>query len=130
MKKSTLICIYNSRSGFFRQFFKGIFIQITGRKGTCKLKNISTGPLGLKKDWLEFLSETGNDFHFFHQDIFFRKYGFLIPILPAVYLKRGNEWKVILDGDDFDEIQSLSQLKEKISQNLKEVKWTEYPYTQ
>ena len=93
----------------------------------CKLCAISYGRLGMKTEWKKYLDTTGHEPRFYHSDQFYQKYGFLIPSLPSVYLRRGREWKVILNQDDFATLHSLDQLKEKLERELKAVEWMDYP---
>ena len=124
---SSIIFIYNAKSGIINGLADVLHRTFSPSTYPCKLCDISYGPLRMKPEWKKFLDETGYEYSFFLSDQFKKKYGFLIPSLPSIYMKQGREWKVLMDKKDFEPIQSIEQLIQVLDEKIKTVEWTEIP---
>ena len=109
-----LIFVYNADSGL------GNALLDTGRRilqpkdYPCALCMITYGPFGMKKDWKDFVNSLPYSVKFLHKDEARRVLPNITFLPPSLILVKHNLPVVLLQAQDFENINNLEALKLKI----------------
>ncbi len=111
--------IYNANTGKANAILDYGKKYITPSKYDCQLCMVSYGPFGMKKDWKNFTKNLPYPVVFLHKNEIQDDLKVLDTSLPAVIVSNANNnYRVILDADDFEQITSLEQLKNAVFRGL------------
>ena len=115
MKK--LIFVYNADSGKLNALLDSLHKMVNPASYFCKLCELTYSPVGEKKAWKAFIQKLDVETDFLHRDEFLRQYAskfghkFEFPVILA-QTNKGLE--VFLSKDEFEEINNLEVLIDKI----------------
>ena len=82
----------------------------------CSLCMVTYGPFGMKKDWKNFTKNLPYPSEFLHKDELSDELSQKLKEFPALVLEADTAHEVLLDHNDFNSIQSLDDLKQKVNQ--------------
>lgn len=116
----TLLFIYNADNGFGNALLDFGRKYIQPSSYDCQLCMLSYGPLGVKKEWEQFIGTLPFKTVFLHRNEFLEQYTHIDVSLPAVVqLKENNGYRILIDATEFKRIDSLESLIDKIIQVTK-----------
>lgn len=113
MKK--LVFVYNGDSGVVNGVMHYLHKRISPDTYPCELCGMVYDGMSLKKEWLDFVKSLGVPTEFLHRDEYRKTYGNSRHAWPAVILHDdGKALQVVLNAQDFRQIESLDVLQEKL----------------
>lgn len=87
---SDLIFVYAMDGGLFNEITGYAHKLLSPSTYPCNLCTLTNGPLGVKREWAQFLKGLDMKTEFLHRDEFVRKYPAAKHSFPAVYRSSGN----------------------------------------
>lgn len=113
MKK--IIFVYNGDSGVVNGVMHYLHKRISPDTYPCELCGMVYDGMSLKQEWLAFVKSLGVPTEFLHRDEYRNAYGSQHKQWPAVLLHDDdNLIKVVLNAQDFKQIDSLDSLQERL----------------
>ncbi len=110
-----LLFIYNANSGAMNGLLDYGKKYLNPSEYDCQLCMLSYGPFGMKKDWKKFTSSLPYPVNFLHIDELKSQYSFIKTNFPAlVLLSENQQYSVLIDSNEFKDIQTLDDLKKKV----------------
>ena len=113
-----IIFVYNAKSGISNALLDYGKKYITPSKYDCQLCMLSYGAFGMKSDWKSFVASLPHPVVFLHKDEFEHTYSKIKTPYPAMLIAEENTHQILIDGKDFVSINSLNELKSRVSKAL------------
>ena len=114
-----LIFIYNAKSGVTNALFDWAHKIFSPNTYKCNLCAITFNNLGKEKKWRDFLESVNIESHFYYidhlKDLHFVKNP---SELPCVYLKTDKNITLIIDSDELNSFNNVTELIEKLENYL------------
>jgi hypothetical protein len=114
----SILFVYNADSGVFNTLTDIAHKIFSPETYECNLCAITYGNFTMRAEWKEFLETLGVELEFLHRDEFIEKYRLPELILPAVFLKNGDELELWISADEINRCSSIDDLKKLISDRL------------
>lgn len=119
MDKQQLIFVYNANSDLFSMVSDFAHKMISPSTYECHLCRLTYGNFFVKKQWKSFIDALSIETIFLHKDQFEKQYK-LESALPAIYLKRNKTIKEIITKQEINSCGTVEQLKNLVTQKLKQ----------
>ncbi|PNY82262.1 hypothetical protein [Deinococcus koreensis] len=106
-----LLFVYNADAGLLNGL-KDIWHKVVSPETyPCSLCGVTYGPLGMKREWKEFVRGLGREVKFLHRDELRAQYGVQGVALPAVFEVQGQGKPALwLPAEEIDRARSLDDL--------------------
>ncbi len=112
-----IVFVYNADSGLFNALSDSAHKIFSPDTYSCNLCAITHSALGMKTEWKEFLGSLAAPLEFIHRNELKEKYELKVP-LPAIFLRSGQELKLIIDAEQINSCKNIVDLKELINANI------------
>lgn len=116
--KKNLLFVYNADSGIFNTVTDIAHKIFSPQSYECNLCAITYGNFTMRTEWKEFLEMLDAELEFLHRDEFMKKYRLSAVVLPAVFLKSGDELSLWISADDLNSCSSVADLKSLITDKM------------
>ncbi|MDX1762083.1 MAG: GTPase [Christiangramia sp.] len=120
MKK--LIIVYNADSGKLNALMDSLHKVVSPSSYSCKLCELTYSPIGEKRVWRNFYKSLDVETDFLHKDEFLKayasKFGYKFEF-PIILAQTNKGLEVFLSKDEFEEINNLEVLTDKIENRMK-----------
>ncbi len=114
-----LIFVYNVNSNPFALVGATVSKLVSPDTYTCNLCKLTYPVISMDKEWNKFLETLPLEKEFLHKDEFKSKFPQLNDTkLPVIFIKEGEEIKVLITSDEINQQKNISQLKELIMGRL------------
>ena len=117
----TIIFVYNANSGLFNTLGDIAHKLFSPQTYACNLCGITHTPLGMRKEWKEYLEGLHVKKVFLHADEFKSRYGMDNMELPALFLEIGGEAKIWINAEEINGCASMEELQGLIDSRLMEL---------
>ena len=121
-EKSLMVFVYNADSGFTSPLKDYVHKVAKPSTYQCNICALTYGNFGMKKSWKDFIYNIDVPVEFLHRDEFMEKYSVDSADLPAVYLRKGNKIREIIDREDINRCESLDEFIALVSSKLRTLK--------
>ncbi len=118
--KRELIFVYNatlSLGSLAKDFLAEV---LPNQPAECNLCSITYSLAFKKKVWKEFLEDLDMPSSFYLKDSFRKKFPGREEEYPALWLREGEKWKLLLDGNAMDKFNDVESLMDAIVEVLKD----------
>ncbi len=119
-KEGTLLIVWNADSGWQYAVLDSLHKRISPQTYPCKLCQLTYGMVGPKSEWQMFLRSLDRDVVFYHRDEFTAS-GIQLPSAPSfpvIMEHRNSSWKVLMDAEELNQVESLEGLLVVLQQRL------------
>ncbi|MEW6738146.1 MAG: hypothetical protein AB1489_43130 [Acidobacteriota bacterium] len=116
--KPTLIFVYNGDSGLFNTLSHVAHKIFSPQTYPCNLCTIINSPLGMRKEWKQFLKELDTPYEFLHTDELKNHYGIEDIPLPAIFSKGIKSLEILIDAKSINNCQTIADLKALILKRI------------
>ena len=106
-----LILVYNADSGWLNAAWHSAHKLVFPKTYRCSLCAVTHHPLGMKKQWAEFIRELGCEVDFLHRDEAIHRFDLVEVSWPAVLRVDQAKVRIWLTAEQLDSASSLDQLK-------------------
>jgi hypothetical protein len=107
---SALVFAYRTKGGPLRAILDIFRAWLAPSTFPCNLCRLTFTPLGLKKEWAEYLQMLRMPITFVHRDGLKRRFGISNIELPAVFRPVGDRLILMIDADEIDRCRDLKEL--------------------
>ena len=114
----TLVFVYNADSGAFNALADMAHKIFSPQTYACNLCAITYSPLGMRKEWKEFLAGLDVELEFLHADELKSRYGIENVPLPAIFVKRDGRPELWIDAAAINRCRDMSDLQVLIAGRL------------
>ena len=116
-----LIFVYNADSGLLNSIKDYVHKLVSPGTYPCNLCAVTYGNTGMKKDWKDFISDLEIPTVFIHKNAFLEKYSVRKAEFPAVFVRKGEEMRLLINAQEIDSCKNLFELKKLVEKKVKRV---------
>lgn len=116
--KSGILFVYNADSGVFNTLTDIAHKIFAPESYECNLCAITYGNFAIRGEWKKFLETLDTTLEFLHKNEFVEKYGQPEQLLPAVFLKNGEELELWITSEEINRCSSVEDLKWLITDRM------------
>lgn len=113
-----LVFVYNARLDIFSKVMDFAHKIISPTTYSCSLCSLTHGPLGMHREWAEFIQSLPYQISFLYKD---QVTPYPNTDLPQVWLQEGVHKKVLIEAAELKSLSSLDALMVIIRRRLEEV---------
>ncbi len=114
-----LVFVYNADSGIFNTLSDIAHKMLSPQTYECNLCNLTHGYFTAREEWVDFLSELDCELEFLHRDEFIKRVGQRDDSLPAIYQQEDAEYRIWIDAQQINAMQTTAELKQLIRDKIK-----------
>lgn len=121
--QTQLIFVYNADSGIFNSVVDSMKKLADPGSYECNLCRVTHGVVKMRNPWREYLESLPYEKIFLHRDELANQYPSKTDLeLPAILIKRGSDFSILLSAREIEEITTIGDLKEKMESALQELR--------
>lgn len=114
----TIIFVYNADSGMFNLLADMAHKLLSPQTYECQLCMLTHGHFGMREQWKNYLDTLNVEFTFLHRDEFFQQFGEHEAELPALFIQREGETRLLLPASVIAETEELQILIEEMDKRI------------
>ncbi|MDZ7786392.1 MAG: hypothetical protein U5L95_04705 [Candidatus Saccharibacteria bacterium] len=114
-----LVFVYNSTSGAKQAAFDLLHKTVRPETYQCKLCSVTYSGAIKKRAWRDFLDQLPIEHVFYYTDTFKAAFPSQLVHAPAVFLQQDDNLTLLVSPNDFDKINTLTELKTQLNEQLK-----------
>lgn len=115
----TLLLVFNLDSGILESLHDYSSSKAAASAAdACPLSRIIHSPVGIKKEWKRFLKDLTIPSRSLDRDEFMREFGNRHLTYPVIVIRKGTELSFIVNSEEIQRCQDLSQLISLIEERL------------
>ena len=114
----TLLFVYNADSGVFNTLSDMAHKVFSPKTYECNLCAITHSTFSMRDEWTNFLETLDFEMEFLHRDEFRDTFPGDDTALPAIFLTRGDDRRVLADAEAVNACESMEDLKAPIRERL------------
>lgn len=115
-----LIFVYNADSGLFNTVSDIAHKVLSPNTYSCNLCALTHGHFKIRQEWVDFLKQLDIDLEFLHRDEFLTRHNIPDAEFPAIFLQKNDALSLWLDQSELNQITTLDDLKQVISERLQQ----------
>ncbi|MBN2964000.1 hypothetical protein JWV37_04325 [Sulfurospirillum sp. T05] len=115
-----IVFVYNANSGLFNTLGDIAHKVFSPSTYACNLCGVTHTPLGMRKEWKEYLESLHVEKEFLHADELEATYGIKDLALPAILFKEEQGVKPWISAEELNACKDLESMKALVSGKLKE----------
>jgi hypothetical protein len=108
--QKTIVFVYNTDAGLFNTVTDTAHKMLSPDTYACNLCAITYSAFYIKKEWRDYILSLDMPVEFLHRNELKMKYGTDDIILPAVFIKNGKTFEVVLDSQEINTCKNVSDL--------------------
>jgi hypothetical protein len=112
---SRLLFVYNADSGLVNGIMDLWHKTVSPQTYACNLCAVTYGPLGMRREWRDFVAGLGRPVEFLHRDELERRFGVRDVALPAVLQVEDDKVTVWLGADELGAAGTLAEMKQLVA---------------
>ncbi|MBE0495366.1 MAG: hypothetical protein IBX45_03030 [Campylobacterales bacterium] len=116
----SIVFVYNANSGLFNTLGDIAHKVFSPSTYACNLCGVTHTPLGMRKEWKEYLESLDIEKEFLHADELEATYGIKDLSLPAILFKDEQGVKPWISAEELNGCKDLESMKALVSRALKE----------
>ncbi len=116
--RPTLVFVYNAKSGLFNTLSDIAHKMFSPQTYACNLCGITHTPLGMRREWKDFLEHLELEKEFLHADELASMYGISEVKLPAIFLKKHNTLELFISAEAINQTHDMLELETLIHKTL------------
>ena len=115
---SRLIFVYNADSGLVNGLLDLWHKTVSPQTYACNLCAVTYGPLGMKREWRDFVAGLGRPVAFLHRDELEQRYGVRNVDLPAAYQVHHEQVSESLSAEELNSVNNVAGLQRLVTSRL------------
>lgn len=116
--KPSIIFVYNGQSGIINTLLHVAHKMFSPQTYECNLCAITNSPIGMRKEWKEFLNSLGFDYEFIHTDELATKYQITNIKLPAIFIKKDQAMELRIAAPAINNCHTMDCLQKLILEGI------------
>lgn len=116
--KEALVFVYTAGNGLFNLASDIAHKIFSPQTYQCQLCALTHSNFGMRQGWKSFLETLNRSLEFLHSDELQSQYGLSNVALPAVFVKKDEQLRLLISADEINGCQTLDDLQNLIRNKI------------
>ena len=116
-----IVFVYNADSGLLNALKDSAEKLVSPEKYGCNLCSLTYGVIGVKQEWMNFITQLELPIEFLHKDEFTDRYGSRDAAFPSAFTEKRGNLELLISSDEIDQTKTLPELIQLVKLKIKRI---------